>query len=235
MAVAVAASAVSTTAHSASTSSHTVTVPAYDAGDRLLLLGAFDRTTTITAVDDVGGSSWVEGAQDDLVNATVSGGWFYVDPASGNASSSAITVTTGDARGCVFRVLRVTGHADDAPESVVLEEPASTVGISPPVDFPELTPSWGAAETLWVYLVASDEHTSAASTFPSGYSGNDATASDAASFNCSLSSGYKVEAAASEDPSGLLLDVEEPHVVYTIGVRPLVAVDGGSASILLAV
>jgi hypothetical protein len=102
------------------------------------------------------------------------------------------------------------------PESA----PAEATGSTAP-NPPSLTPSWGAADTLWLAVTGWSEGTITASAFPTNYTNTGQNGTGVAgSEGVSIGWGFRELNAASEDPGTFTLGSAANWVAFTIAIRP---------------
>ncbi|CAH1905869.1 hypothetical protein NTGHW29_70009 [Candidatus Nitrotoga sp. HW29] len=154
---------VTETTFTTDTTNHQVNMPAtVAAGDLLLLIITTDGNATVTK--PVG---WKELWNTTTGTAFRAGG--YAKVAVGNEGSTTvnfITSATEQAAAQVYRIQNWYGTVDGLATGnyVISTEPAPGGTTANP---PSLSPSWGAADTLWIPVV----HTSSSRTIVSGSSG----------------------------------------------------------------
>lgn len=187
---------------SSSTTSHTVTLPSGVVdGDLLIVMFAPSFPEDITWP-----GGWVE-----LYDVGMPG-----DPGAGavawkSASSEGadITVTSADAVTAGWIVYRIDGWSGNAPEAGTAVASSS----APDPDPPSLSPSWGAADTLWLVPLATDGSTPSAA--PSGFTN---LLSETAT-NSDQHSAEDENNTATYDP-GTYTNASDQHVVNTIAIEP---------------
>lgn len=130
--------AVATTQITANSTSHVVNLPAgIVAGQLLLLIAGLDGVPTISAT----GWTALTGASNTVA---VRGLWRIADGSEG----STVTVTSSASEKAEYWVGRISGaHASAAPEHTAAATGTASANIIKPA---ALTPSWGAANTLWI-------------------------------------------------------------------------------------
>jgi hypothetical protein len=115
------------------------------------------------------------------------------------------------------RCARFTGmHTSAAPEVASAEATASTTPNPP-----SLTPTWGAADTLWLAVTVWSDGVITASAFPSSYTNTGQNGSGTAgSEGVSIGWGFRAVNAASEDPGTFTITSSANWVAFTIAIRP---------------
>lgn len=215
-------------AEGADTSSHTVNYPASccSAGDLVVVeINCSNSTKTITT----------PGTFTELFNRTTRGA--ATGPgcgANGNAADSchviayqiangsegaSVTFTTSATNRCVYVSRRITGaHASAAPEATINPLVASTNGNPNP---PSITPSWGAADNLYIAGFASIGSADAVSAYPTNYTDSQFNKNaNAASMG---SASRQVTNSTTEDPGTYTISPNQVWTAYTIAVRPAAA------------
>jgi hypothetical protein len=193
----------------AGTTSHTVNLPAsIAAGDMLIVISGGTISATVTEAGD-----WDElFEQDSESTITLWGMWRIADGTEG----ASVVFTTGTSVQWRHISLRITGHSGNAPEALAIG------GAAAGGDPPELTPSWGSADTLWLTGVRGTLGVDANPTPPTNYTlvqSNDG----GAGAGC-VAVARRDSAASSEDPgiweggSGISNGFARASV--TIGVEP---------------
>lgn len=206
MAVAVQSAAFST--EPLNTTSHDVPIPAGTTSGDLLI--------AIAVIDGTSGSETAPSGWSALLNVDESTGthrvigWYK----TAGASESATTFTTAASEKSTTVVYRIDGQdSGTAPEAATAEG----AGDTSPGDPPNLAPSWGSEETLWIAFVGldtADEPTGA----PSGYA-NLATDSAGGSTGTGYGIAYKVATSSSDNP-GAFTGGSSEWCAATIAVRP---------------
>lgn len=129
---------------------------------------------------------------------------------SGNFTLSLSTSEQG-----AWRIVRITGwHGTTPPEAGT----ANANNTDTP-DPPSLSPSWGAADTLWFAAEAADGGATSVSTYPTNYT-NGFSDSSGGGTGGHLGTARRNVNATSEDPGTFLLSATEQWAAQTIAVRP---------------
>jgi len=141
--------AVAVTQILANATSHVVNLPAGIApGQLLLLISGLDGVPTISAT----GWTALTGASNTVA---VRGLWRIADGTEG----STVTVTSSASEKAEYWVARITGaHASAAPEHTAAATGSAVANVIKPA---ALTPTWGAANTLWLDVAVWDLSSSA--------------------------------------------------------------------------
>lgn len=207
---------VTPTIFSTAATAHLVTMPAtVNAGDLLIA-----RITT--AGSNANGAVTTPGAW-NLLHSTVGGTTTrlsaYYKIAVGDEDGTTVDFVTFAAVKAVAHVHRISGWHGTTPPEVG----TATTGSSVSPDPPSLTPSWGAADTLWLASCgAALGGSQSVSAYPTDYiNGNDdITTTSGAAF---IGSANRNLNAASDDPGAFTLTLTAVWVAQTLAVQPLTA------------
>lgn len=192
-----------------------------DSGDLLLAVIASDEFGTFTATPPTG---WTEIARS---NETGVVGYIIAKVADGTEDGGTVTLTTGTGTDPIaaqcYRIKNWFGAIGG------VEAAASAYAAASTVDPPSLTPTWGAADTLWIAAMVAGDDNATVSAYPSNYTnGVDTVAGDAINFSCSCGTARRELNASSENPGTFTLSELEGVVGYTIAVRPAAGGGGGT-------
>lgn len=193
---------------------HTVNLPAgIAAGDLLLVFFASDGAPTITFP-----AGWTGLFQVDSGGEVVFGVWYRIADGTEGAT---ITATTSDYEQSAHTSYLITGYSG-TPEALY-----ATAASDYP-DPPELTPSWGADDTLWFAACGYDDGTRTVTTYPADYSNgrNDRTTYR---LGCGVGSGRRELNADSENPVSFHISESEEWVAATVAIRGEAPLVGGTA------
>ena len=192
--------AATNTSTQASSTSHTVNLPAsIAAGDLLLIFFGYNNS----ADDVVTPSGWTQ-----FINVSNGGRFYgYYKVADGGEGGS-VSITSGSAGNSQHNSYRITGY-QGTPEV------ATATGSSATPDPPNLAPSWGAADTLWV-AAAHPVNGAADLTAPTNYGGLIQTAPS--TFH--VGSATRQLNAASENPGTFGGANNSVWETATVAVRP---------------
>jgi len=148
--------AATNTSNSAGTTTHAVSLPAsISAGDLLIVLLYLFSGSGVPGISTPSG--WTSlGTVDDSTDRRLS---VFYKIASGSEGAS-VTVTSDINSSGAHNSYRITGYSG-APEIAI----ASSVGAPNP---PNLAPSWGALDTLWL-AIGGDSNDAADMTAPASY------------------------------------------------------------------
>ncbi len=186
-------------------------------GDRLLAFVAFDADSDPMVIVGTG-TGWTKRIQQDgQQTAGVQSAIFEKLEADGNDSLTISTTgNVGTAELGVYIVRRYTGH-DPAVEAAI----AASHGSSANPDAPSLSPSWGAADTLWEWVAAWDNGTRTITAYPADYTANQATnLGGATSAGCGIAAATRQLNASSTDPGLATISLADNWNAYTIAIKP---------------
>lgn len=212
------ASSIVETSNGAGTS-HSVVLPAVvTAGDRLIVvLGMSQQAGAFTVTwDNSTAGTWTQVF--DVGTADEDRGVCYAKIADGTEDGLTLTVTTSASAASEAVAFRVTG----AHASAAIEATTDATQNSATQDPPSLTPSWGAADTLWLALAMAPGGTRTYDAFPTdyvdtGYHNNDGVPGAVVGF------AWRSINATSQDPSAFTLSAAVRPVVATLAIRPAAA------------
>jgi hypothetical protein len=197
--------------------SHTVSLPAsISSGDLLIVFfSAYNGVpTSITATYPAGWTKLYENTSQpsDLHPSNFSAAYKTADGTEG----SSISVTTGGVNAETAHIsYRITGWDSNVPP----EAPAAASGGSTTPNPPSLTPSWGAADTLWLATAVSGFTTATVSSIPTNYTNNININSSPGS-TLRLASARRELNASSEDPGTFTFSVSSQWRAGTVGIKP---------------
>lgn len=194
-------------------SARNVQLPAtINAGDILLALFSSDSDSAVSW-DNATAGAWTQ------LHSTVqadgemrfSAFWKIAD---GSEDGLTLSVSTASATRTAWHIYRISGG-----QSVAAATPATAAGRTFNPDPPSVTPSWGSADTLWIVGLGIDGQAGGVAA-PSPY---DATAifDQNTTPSCTVASGYRTNAAASENPAAWTLDNEQECVRVTYAIEPV--------------
>lgn len=199
---------------------HTVNLPAnISAGNLLLVFFASDEVPTITFPE-----GWTQLFQE--VNATCIkfGAWYRI--ADGEEGAT-ITVTTSASEQSAHTSYRITGYSG-TPEAGT-----ATTGYTVNPNPPNLTPSWGAADTLW-FASCSNDFLPIVTVYPTDYT--DGRYDNSYTINgCLVGTARRELNAVSEDPGTFTLSFQELWVANTVAIKPVGPVTHEGAATLVGI
>lgn len=197
----------------ASSTSHTISLPSWSAGD-LIIIAVNARMISVPALTwtmDGSTTKW------STLWSTVSysnghrGEGKYRVMQAGDASSVVVSLSTAKTLcATILLIPAASWHGTTAPEANV----AATSGSSPTSTFdtPAVTPSWGAADTLWLTVAAVYNRT--INSIPTNYTGF--------SLRNSIYAAKRTLNASSEDPGNWGASSTTYWSVGLVAVRPAV-------------
>lgn len=146
------------------------------------------------------------------------GVWYKIATGSEGATQ---TWTAGTATTAAWQVRKITSwHGTTPPEHVAVNGDA--VAVNPP----SLTPSWGAADTLWLALVGSSANTMNFTAAPTNYTSLTSTTASSGGGASNAGSAIRQLNATSEDPGTFTVSQNRWWAAFTVAVRP--AAGGGT-------
>lgn len=190
------------------TTTHTITLGTFVAGDHLLLsFGTNGSGGNITAP-----SGWTEVVAIDLNWAQK---WRVWIRQMTGAEASTVTVATSLTNRSAAQVIRcrtirsgvVAGTTWDVAST-------STTGYGVTVDPPSVTATWGATSNLAVAMLWGGSNTPTVTGYPSGYSNGDYVTA-----GVTVGSATKSTSSASDDPSAFTLSGSNNHRAVTVILR----------------
>lgn len=193
----------------ADATSHLVQMPAtVNSGDLLIALIGSDGSATITTP-----SGWTAMSTD--TSSTVRASAFY-KVAAGTEGGTTVDFVTSIAERMEAQVVRIqSGTYQSAPETTATN---SNAGSTTP-DPPNLTPSWGSANTLWIAMMVAD-NTRTISVYPlPNNQVRTANASTGTAF-VTLGTCSNDVAASSLNPGTFTINTSSPWATITLAVRP---------------
>lgn len=202
------------TLYTGETATHLVPMPAtVNAGDLLVTMFGYGNNSTLTAP-----TGWT------ALHLTTNPGLFWGTTryriADGTEDSTAVTYALNASAKAAAHTYRFTGWAGTAPEVGV-----AVIGNSTNGDPPNLTPSWGAADTLWLAIVFVNGGVSLS--YPANYTDN--TGNGLGGANGIVTGTTRRELnAASENPAAYVF-TSNAWIAQTLAIPPIGAVTGTAA------
>lgn len=197
-------------------SSVELNMPAHDENDGLLLLAGIDNAS-ISSLDDVNGVSW---SLLTTVSSTCRFEIWYLEAGSDDGSPSTITCTLSTTDDITAAILTISG-VDHTTTWLDIETTEEFTGSN--YDPPELTPSWGSDDNLWLTGCCS-ANGGASITGPSGYSEVVNIAPGGAGTKQAIAIYEKDSATGTENPGTGTIGIFDDRIPFTIGVRPVGAI-----------
>lgn len=193
--------------YTVNSTSHIVNLPSDIAsGNLLLVFFASDGNPTITFP-----SGWIQLFQTASETAVKFGAWYRI--ADGTEGATIDYVTTSVAEMTAYTSYRITGYYGIPEVASIL------TGTSNDPNPPSLTPSWGAANTLWFALLGYDNGTVTVSSYPANYT-NEQNERANNTAGCGIGAARRNLNAATEDPGSFVLSASEEWVITTLAIRP---------------
>ena len=123
-----------------------VSVPAHNSGDRIVLCVTWDTSPLIQSISALNGVAWNQRLLHNAQQGVVQNVWYELWATSDQATATTVSIDIGSARPTLARCWRITGsHATQA-----MEVAGEAGGPNSTKDPPSLTPSWGADDNLWI-------------------------------------------------------------------------------------
>lgn len=184
---------------------HTINLPTgIGSGDLLLVFFASDGDPTIAFPG--GWTKLFEKGRSFLVKF---GAWYRV--ADGGEGAS-ITVTTTASEGTAHTSYRITGYSGTP------EVGTAATGVTANPNPPNLTPTWGAKDTLW-FAVCGYDTNKTVTAYPTNHTNGRNDYSDGGS-GCGVGSARRELNAVSEDPGTFTLSGSDQWVANTVAIQP---------------
>lgn len=193
-------------------SNHAVTLPSGIVSGNLLLV-FFACNTGATLTDPSGWTVLVSKTNTDLFRV-------YAKIASGSEGSS-VTVALSSNQRAGATAYRITGNRNGVSTSEIAVSTAVDETTTTP-NPPSLTPSWGAAENIWITAsFVMDTNYTGTPTYPTNYSlgqleGKGGTAGNGSG----VCTAARLLNAATEDPGTFTFNASKARSSYTLAIRP---------------
>lgn len=192
--------------------SHTVNLPA-DIAEGDLLLVFFVAVYWLSAPSITFPEGWTQLFQTPYGASITFGGWYRI---ADGAEGATITVTTSSTDKAGHTSYRITGYSG-TPESGT----AATGNTATP-NPPNLTPSWGAKDTLWFVCAGTKSGSKQALIgCPTNYTN---CRIEFVGTGCCLGSSRRELNAASEDPGTFSMSYSQYWIANTVAIQPAVPV-----------
>lgn len=211
----------------ASITTHLINCPAHTAGQRLMLLMAWDGDPAVVSVSAVGGDAWTlvaDAPADNSFPSTVASLFVYeIAARTGPGASQDVTVTLSTAEAGTARIVAIS----DAHGTTATAAATSTgLGNSTSPNPPALDPTgWELEHTLWLAVEGHDS-TGSVTTYPIGFDGNQTNINTTNINSATLSYATHDERVTTLDPGPFTITNSRNWAAVTLAVRP--AVDTGS-------
>lgn len=214
------------TGNDTTSGSGAVTLPSgVVAGNRLVMVVDVDNGNLSDIIISASGTGWDKLGQENDAGA-VRSALFEKKSASGD-SADAVTISFSGqtiAEACSYTVYRITDHDATAALEFAVQSHTDVGDTNPSasLDAPSLTPSWGSADTLWMWAGCWDNSSRTISAFPTNYSSNQTTnvGASGASGDVSIAMATREAAASSEDPGAATISAAEQWNAWTIAIKP---------------
>lgn len=206
--------------------SHSIVLPAtVNAGDRLILIiqSSLPGAAFTYTWDNTTAGTWtqvfnVATADDDRAAC-------FEKIAAGNEDGLTLTITTSGSVASEALAIRVTGaHASAATEAATDATQNSSTH-----DPPSITPSWGAADTLFIALAMQQGGTREYSAFPTSYT-ETGYVNNGGNPGACIGYAYRSNNTTSEDPAAFTSSASLRPIVATLAIRPAAA--AGNANLM---
>lgn len=198
---------------------YTATMPTgIQSGDRLVAMVGFERVATTISVTTPSG--WRLIATDLFTSGGISARLWMADRDADGTEGSTLSITT-DADSGASQIYRITGHDAATPT----EGATGAGGNNSTPNPPAVTPSWGAADTLW-FAVHARRGTTTVSAYPTSYT-NGINDTSGTGNPAQVASARRELNASSEDPGAFTLSGTARNVPGTVAVRPASAPPAG--------
>lgn len=197
---------------STAASSQNIDMPSSVEADNLLLM--------MLAYDGSGSAPTTPTGWTGLINSNSnsSGRMLVYKQAAGDEGGTSVSVTLGATAACAATVYEISGWNDLEYEDGI-GNPTYTVSASP--NPPSLSPSWGAADTLWIAGVMAVDDNGTFNSAPTNYTNLEQIAAGAAvNASAEVGSARRERNVATEDPGTFSMSEIEGWVAVTIAVEP---------------
>jgi hypothetical protein len=179
----------------------------------LVVVGSRASTTTYTWPSGwIAPTAWTDGGN----NGSVSIRYRVVDGSEG----SSVTVSLNAAQQAVAWPWQISGQHTDAP--VASARINYTGSITP--DPPNLTPSWGAEDDLWIAGFAHGGTSGGVTGYPTSYADNQEALAATGTTVVEGAIATRNLNATSDDPGTFSVTTSRQGVAFTLAIRPAAAV-----------
>lgn len=187
---------------------HLIAMPAaVNAGDLLIVIFSNDGAATVATPADWNLlDSAVQGTTNRLSN--------YYKIAVGNEGGTTVDFVTSATEEAVAHVYRISGWHGTTPPEVG----TAATGNNTTPDSPQLTPSWGAEDTLWLAAYGADA-TDTTSAYPTSFTDGQ-TDSTPAPGSCTVASARRDFNGTVLNPPVFTMAPSEQWVAQTFAIRP---------------
>lgn len=201
------------------TTAHACNMPAtVAAGDLLIILlslgwGGGTRTEP---------SGWT--TKFDTVNGTDVAGCCYIKDAVGNEDGTTVDVVTSDGTAGVAQVFRIAAASWDGDIANV-QVGTSATGTGAP-DCPAVTPSWGAADNLFIAVGFQDNADDDATAAPTNYSNFQFNDEAHVGSGSSIETSRRELNSTTDNPGAYTGPTFRSYVANTIVIKPVASLKG---------
>lgn len=202
--------------------SHVITLPATIAsGDRLIAIikSATPGAAFTYTWDNSTAGTWsqiFELATADEERAAV-----YAKIADGTEDGLSLTITSSGSVATKALAVRVSG----AHASAAIEATTDATQNSATHDPPSITPSWGAADTLFIALAMQQGGVREYSAYPTSYT-ETGFVNNGGNPGACIGYAYRANNTTTEDPSAFTSSASLRPIVATLAIRPAAAATG---------
>lgn len=193
---------------------HTVSLPSGISSGDLLIIVFAHTVSASTVTFPAGYTKFATATNNNADDQMVTVAYRQADGTEG----ASITVTTGTSGRSTHVTLRITGHENPATQA---PEAATSTGDNLPSDPPNLTPTGGAKDYLWL-AVGANSNSTPLSAAPTNYSDFTViTTGGSGGGACTSATGERQLNAASENPGAFTgAAATSEYAAITIAVHP---------------
>lgn len=205
---------VTPTSFGTAATSHAVAMPAtVNAGDRLVIIFSNDNNDIPTFPTP----AWSAVSQVARTSNNTNTLSILERIADGSEGGTTVNVVTAAIQQAVALVYRITG----AHPSTASEAGTAATALDANPNPPNLTPSWGAEDTLWLACYSADQSSRNATAYPTNYNDNQNTAqSNPATGNgSSVGAATRELNATSDNPGTFTIATSDGWVAQTVAIR----------------
>lgn len=198
-------------------SSHNIGIPGGARGDRLLAFVCFDGAPTLTWPAGYGSIQATTADPDSQVTSAVR--YRDTDGTEGATFQVTIGASSEPGVGIVYRIANYDRYS--LPEAATAVTTATGTPTSTP-DPPSLTPSWGSADTLWIWFEAHDAGNvtlNAATHYGRFEQMVEERSGSVGASDVGSSSGAIAATASSRDPAAIALSGNQEWVINTFAIK----------------
>jgi hypothetical protein len=196
---------------SADAISHTITLPAtITAGQVILVVASIDGNPSTISFTNTGTGSWSSLYSTTGTNIARAAQWKVAD---GTEDGLTITLNLGVTQQAAWQIYLIS--ATEGNVEVVAGGAASSTNVT----FNALSPSWGAADTLWIEVI---HHANGptVSSYSTNYADGAQTLATGADIT-GIATATRTANTATETPGNATLSSAQSYTAYLIGVRPV--------------